>query len=101
MLTRLVKMTFRNDKVKDFLHIFHSEKEKIKSFEGCHHVELLNDIRFPNIFFTRSIWESEIHLEKYRNSDFFKGTWEKTKKLFAERPEAWTTELIEKKGSFN
>lgn len=90
MIVRIVKMTFQQEKINDFRDIFQSEKEKIKAFEGCHHVELLNDIHLPNVFFTRSLWESEAHLENYRNSDFFKATWGKTKMLFAAKPEAWS-----------
>lgn len=90
MLTRIVKMTFQEAKVKEFLKIFETEKEKIRAFDGCNSVELLNDIHHKNIFFTRSIWQSEEHLDKYRNSALFRATWSKTKKLFAEKPEAWS-----------
>lgn len=83
-------MMFQPGKENDFLNIFRSEKEKIKAFDGCRNVELLNDIYQPNIFFTYSTWDSEAHLEKYRNSDFFKTTWGKTKKLFSGKPEAWS-----------
>lgn len=95
MIVRIVKMTFQGEKINDFLSIFHSEREKIRAFEGCRHVELLNDIHSPDIFFTRSLWESEVHLENYRNSDFFKATWGKTKKLFAAKPEVWSLKHVD------
>jgi len=43
-----------------------------------------------NVFFTYSYWEHPDFLEQYRNSDFFKGVWTKTKALFSEKPEAWS-----------
>lgn len=98
MIIRLVKMTFQQEKIKEFLNIFETEKVKIRAFEGCRHVELLNDLRNPQIFFTYSLWDSEEYLEKYRSSDFFKATWEKTKKHFVEKPEAWTVQSLAKEG---
>ena len=64
MINRIVKMTFQPGKVNDFLEIFKSEKEKIKAFEGCRHVELLHDIYQSNIFLPiasgnqKSIWKN-------------------------------------------
>ncbi|MEM7104330.1 MAG: antibiotic biosynthesis monooxygenase family protein [Bacteroidota bacterium] len=90
MITRFVKLTFREDKVADFVDIFESGKSTIRRFEGCHHLELLQDVKNPTVFFTFSIWESEAHLDTYRHSDFFASTWTKTKALFAKKPEAWS-----------
>jgi heme oxygenase (mycobilin-producing) len=91
MITRLVKMTFEPEKSKDFRLLFEQIKFKIAGFEGCHHLQLLNDKHLPNVFFTYSIWKDEIALENYRNSDLFAETWKKTKSLFAEKAQAWTT----------
>ena len=85
MLIRIVKMTFRTEKIDEFLDIFDSSKEKIRAFEGCHHLKLLRDVNSPNIFFTYSHWESEEDLNNYRKSEFFISTWAKTKTLFAEK----------------
>ncbi len=90
MITRIVKMTFILEKIPDFLKIFEASKPKIRSFKGCTHLELLNEVNAPNIFFTLSKWESEKDLESYRNSELFKSTWAKTKILFAEKADAWT-----------
>ena len=92
-------MTFEIEVVEDFIKIFNLEKATILSFEGCTHVELLRDLRKPHLIFTYSKWESEEYLERYRNSEFFKGTWEKAKKLFSEKPEAWS--LVSPQGGKN
>lgn len=83
-------MVFVPEKVNDFLKVFNASKDKIRTFEGCTNLELLNDIENKNIFFTYSYWQSEGHLNKYRDSQLFKETWSKTKILFSAKPEAWS-----------
>lgn len=90
MIIRIVKMTFQPEKVNDFLEVFNASKQLIRHFEGCSHLELLNDINQPHIFFTYSHWEGEGYLNKYRGSQLFEGVWAKTKVLFAAKPEAWS-----------
>ena len=97
MITRLVKMTFRPESVSEFQSIFEEINTKITSFSGCHEVTLLQDNKQPNVFFTYSIWDSEEDLDAYRNSEFFADTWRRTKALFADKAEAWTTEVIDGK----
>ncbi|WP_042479583.1 putative quinol monooxygenase [Solitalea canadensis] len=92
MIKRIVKMTFDPDKVDEFLTVFEESKALIRNFDGCHHLELLRDANAPNRFFTFSFWDSEIHLNTYRDSALFKSTWAKTKILFIEKPEAWSVE---------
>ncbi len=92
MIIRIVKMTFKPQHVNDFLSLFHNTKEHILSFEGCHHLQLLQDKHQSAIFFTYSIWEKESYLQQYRHSELFKNTWQKTKVLFDAPPEAWTTQ---------
>jgi len=43
MLIRIVKMHFRDEAVKEFLTIFNNSKHKIRSFQGCSHLELFQD----------------------------------------------------------
>ena len=93
MLKRLVKMTFQEDKVEDFIQVFEASKQRIRSFPGCQHLELW---RTGNIFFTYSIWEDEASLNHYRYSALFKTTWARTKALFAEKAEAWSLELVDR-----
>ena len=96
MITRIVKMTFKPEEVPAFLAVFEKNKKLISSFEGCTHLELLNDVASPNIFFTYSKWNEESFLEQYRNSELFASVWKQTKILFAEKAEAWTVESISK-----
>ena len=94
MLVRIVKMTFSPDKTNEFQIRFHSLKEKILEFEGCELLELYRDKRDSNIFFTYSYWQSEEHLNQYRNSDFFNDVLSQTKKMFTKKPEAWSVDKI-------
>lgn len=92
MIKRIVKMTFRENAVPDFLAIFEESKTKIRRFEGCRHLELLRGIDEPNVLFTLSFWEDSQALERYRQSELFKTTWKKTKALFAAKADAWSVE---------
>jgi heme-degrading monooxygenase HmoA len=99
MIKRIVKMTFREEGVDPFIHdVFESSKAAIRSVPGCLHMELLQMNGQPNVLFTFSIWESEAALDRYRHSDLFRDTWAKTKALFAEKAEAWSTTLIDAPG---
>jgi len=95
MIKRIVKLTFQEDKLEAFKAIFEESKSKIRAFEGCKHVELLQGVAPDNIFFTFSIWESEDDLNKYRHSELFQGTWAKTKVLFSDKPQAWSVNFID------
>jgi quinol monooxygenase YgiN len=90
MIKRIVKMSFDPARVNEFKAVYRQNWTKIKSFEGCEHVELLQAETEKNIFFTFSIWLSEEHLDLYRNSDLFKTIWASTKILFNDKPHAWT-----------
>lgn len=96
MIQRIVKMIFQEEGVANFLAIFEESHHKIRTFEGCHYLELLQDKHQPHIFFTYSHWESEVALEKYRQSELFQITWAKTKILFAAKPEAWSLQSVKK-----
>jgi len=80
------------EKVTEFLSVFDASKQLIRNMPGCTHLELLNDINSPSIFFTYSYWNSENDLNKYRDSDLFKTVWSQTKILFDAKPEAWSVE---------
>lgn len=95
MIKRIVKLTFRSEEIEQFRQIFEQSKAKIRAFEGCLHVELLQGTASENIFFTFSIWDSEAALNNYRHSSFFQQTWAKTKKLFSDKPEAWSVQLVD------
>lgn len=91
MIKRIVKMTFKEDKVKEFIEIFKAASPKISSCVGCKGVKLLQDKNKANVFFTYSLWETEDNLDDYRQSELFKKTWSLTKVLFDSKPEAWST----------
>lgn len=83
-------MSFHAEHVETFKSIFETNWTFIKSFEGCSHIELLQDANTPNVFFTFSLWQSESHLNNYRNSELFAKVWGATKVLFNDKPQAWT-----------
>jgi len=90
MIIRIVKLTFQPDKVSEFRKLFQDEQKKIAAFDGCHKVELWQDIESSNVFFTFSEWRDTASLNNYRKSDFFKTTWAEAKKFFAGKPLAWS-----------
>lgn len=94
MIKRIVKMSFMPDKCEAFKKIFETNWTFIKGFEGCNHVELLQDENNSSIFFTYSLWLSEEHLNKYRDSELFSKVWGATKVLFNDKPQAWTVKEI-------
>jgi len=82
----LVRMTFQPDKVTDFLAIFRQSQPLIRAFEGCVHLELLQDAHNLLIYNTLSHWNTAEALEAYRQSALFRETWARTKVLFADKP---------------
>lgn len=95
MLIRIVRMTFQDDKVEDFLKVFEASKNKIRAFEGCKHLELHRDYSKPNVFSTYSHWEDDKALDGYRHSKLFKGVWAQTKPLFSAKPIAFSNKLLQ------
>ena len=91
MITRIVKLTFKEENIPAFINIWNESKALIEAFEGCHFVEMLHAIEPTNVCFTYSIWDSEDALNNYRHSDLFATTWARTKVLFDGKPEAWST----------
>jgi quinol monooxygenase YgiN len=87
-------MTFHPDRLPRFLNLFDESAEQIRAMPGCHSLELLQDLRYPNVLSTYSVWESEDHLNKYRSSEIFLSTWSKTKPWFAAPAQAWSHNSI-------
>jgi quinol monooxygenase YgiN len=88
-------MTFREEAIAAFLENFEANKQKIRNFPGCSHLELWQDENLKNIFLTYSIWENETALNQYRDSELFKSVWSYTKTLFAEKPVAFSSKKIQ------
>ena len=87
-------MTFKSEHAQDFLTFVEGIKGKIMNMEGCLSLDILRDKSNTNIFFTYSKWESEIFLEKYRESEFFVKVWSSAKVWFSDKPQAWTVENV-------
>lgn len=94
MFVRIVKMSFHEEKIPAFLENFESVKEKIRSAPGNRFLELYQDKNNKSIFFTYSYWETEDDLENYRKSELFEAVWSYTKKLFNDKPEAWSVDKL-------
>lgn len=91
MITRIVQLTFQEHQVSEFLKTFEANGPKIRAFEGCLSLELVQDIYRPYVFFTISKWENEASLNAYRNSAIFKKTWKTIKSFFSLPAHAWST----------
>jgi heme-degrading monooxygenase HmoA len=94
MLIRIVKLTFHQQNIPAFLDNFELMKERIRNAPGNRLLELYRDKSDPCIFFTYSFWETEADLENYRRSELFYDVWSFTKKLFKEKPEAWSVDKL-------
>lgn len=94
MFVRIVKMSFHEENIPKFLENFELMKEKIRNAPGNRLLELYQDKQNPEIFFTYSYWETETDLENYRNSELFYDVWQFTKKLFNDKPEAWSVDKL-------
>lgn len=92
MFVRIVKMSFHQKHIAEFLAMFEEKKSLIKASKGCELLELYQDKNNPEIFFTYSYWNAEEDLENYRNSDLFKTTWKQTKTYFNDKPLAWSVD---------
>jgi heme-degrading monooxygenase HmoA len=95
MFVRIVKLTFKTTNIETFLTNFNENKNNIRNIERCRLLELYRDKNNTNIFFSYSYWDSEKHLNNYRNSELFKTVWAKTKVLFSDKPEAWSVDKLE------
>lgn len=94
MFVRIVKLSFHEEHIPTFLENFEIMKDKIRNAEGNRLLELYQDKTNKSIFFTYSYWETEQDLENYRNSELFYDVWAFTKKLFNDKPEAWSVDKL-------
>lgn len=94
MFVRIVKMSFHEENIPAFLENFELMKNHIRNSPGNRFLELYQDKNNPCIFFTYSYWETEDDLENYRKSALFDEVWTFTKKLFNDKPEAWSVNKL-------
>lgn len=92
MIIRIVRMHFTETGVDEFLEIFNHNKEAIRNFPGCSHLQLLKDHEDPNCYTTLSHWEDAASLNNYRKSELFGHVWGRVKTLFSERSQAFSLE---------
>jgi heme-degrading monooxygenase HmoA len=95
MINRIVRMTFDPVKVDEFIQVFNNSKSQIASFPGNHGLKLLQDANEKNVYYTYSLWQDDDSLQRYRKSELFKTTWAATRALFIERPQAWSTLVVD------
>jgi autoinducer 2-degrading protein len=94
MFVRIVKMSFAEENIPAFLENFKLMKDRIRNAPGNRFLELYQDKNNISIFFTYSYWETEDDLENYRKSELFTEVWAFTKKLFNDKPEAWSVDKL-------
>ena len=94
MFVRIVKMSFHEKNIPQFLENFEINKTEIRNFQGNRLLELYQDKNHPTIFFTYSYWETEQDLENYRKSELFGKVWKFTKTIFDAKPEAWSVDKL-------
>ena len=87
MLVRFVKMEFQTEKLQAFLDHFEAHQNKIRHFQGCLYLEILQQ---GTTICSYSHWTDQAALDAYRQSPMFKNIWAYTKTLFAAPPQAWT-----------
>ena len=87
-------MSFHEENISAFLENFELMKIHIRNAPGNRFLELYQDKKNPCILFTYSYWETESDLENYRNSALFDEVWTFTKKLFNDKPEAWSVDKL-------
>jgi len=92
MIIRIVRMHFTDAGVEEFLEIFNKNKQAIRNFPGCTHLQLLKDAEEPNTYTTLSYWDNPQNLENYRKSELFGSVWGRVKTLFSERSQAFSLE---------
>ena len=99
MIVRIVKMKFKKEKINDFIKFSKEIKPIIKEQTGCLFLDILQDVKDKEIFFTCSHWNNEDDLNNYKETDFFKNVWPKAKEWFAGKPEAWSLINTEKENT--
>jgi len=87
-------MSFAEENIPAFLENFELMKDRIRNAPGNRFLELYQDKNNKCIFFTYSYWETEDDLENYRKSELFTEVWDFTKKLFNDKPEAWSVDKL-------
>jgi hypothetical protein len=94
MIIRIVRLKVAPEDVSTFQNYFKESYTQIRNFSGCCDLSLHSDINEEGVILTFSRWESEAHLNSYRDSLIFKSTWAKVKPLFIAKPEAFSMQEL-------
>ncbi|MDP5170597.1 MAG: antibiotic biosynthesis monooxygenase [Bacteroidia bacterium] len=94
MITRIVRMEFREDSIVQFDALFSQYQDQIRHFPGCVALQLHEDPDTALVRYTHSKWQSTTDLEAYKNSDLFRVVWPQTKLLFGGKPAAYSLLMI-------
>ncbi|MHC5202278.1 putative quinol monooxygenase [Myroides sp. LJL119] len=94
MFVRIVKLTFKQDKVEDFITYFNEIKSVVRQQPGCSFLELYQDKDRNNVFFTYSYWDTQVSLDAYRDSQTFSQIWPYVKQMFSEKAQAWSVDKL-------
>jgi quinol monooxygenase YgiN len=95
MLIRVVRMYFKEENIQDFLTLFNESKDRIRNYDGCLRLDLLQDYNQEHILTTYSYWRDKKALDNYRHSAFFMENWSQMKKYFANKPVAFSCIKLE------
>lgn len=93
MITRIVLLPIKKERLKEFELLFDQIKPAILSFDGCISLNLLEETSDSNTItnrFTYSKWSSEAALQNYLQSPFFLETWPQVKLCLQTKALAWT-----------
>ena len=90
MIYRIVKLKFARREMQTIKPLFTAVAPKVRGTDGCTYLEILYDLRDSGKVMTYSRWESEAHLEAYRESEIFRSFWSKIKPDFIKPAEAWS-----------
>lgn len=96
MINRIVKLTLKKEHIETFPRLFEIIKDDVSNFQGCHGVQLLQDVHDENTFFTYSLWDKEEDLMNYKSSAFFGKTWKTMKAMFDGQAQVWSTQMLGK-----
>lgn len=94
MLVRIVRMTFQEQHLQDFVGLFQESRASIEAMPGCYKVELMQDWDQANVYITHSHWKDQEALDHYRHSETFKDIWARTKAMFADKPQAFSMKRV-------
>ncbi|OFX61669.1 MAG: hypothetical protein A2046_04560 [Bacteroidetes bacterium GWA2_30_7] len=92
MIVRIVKMQVNESNKVLFKQTLKDYQPLLKKQKGCMQIDMLNDKKIKDIYYSYTIWDNEENLKKYKNSDFYKELSSKVLPLCEKEPQAWTVD---------